>query len=153
MLPSRPAEAAFLTPDEKGWITTYCYFVQPQAKCLTVRPLCDWQIECLKAKRSADRREQEECNGYDSGLRRRHHHTDRPRTALDERLNSTGVNVVMSRLTDQYITVVAEDALDKFMVKNWPDDQLFSDLVMGLIERARTGGRSVRALGEIVALL
>jgi MEDS: MEthanogen/methylotroph, DcmR Sensory domain len=68
-------------------------------------------------------------------------------------LNATGVNVAMRRLTDQYITVVAEEALETFMVKNWPDDELFSKFVMGLIERAGAGGRSVRAFGEMVALL
>jgi MEDS: MEthanogen/methylotroph, DcmR Sensory domain len=73
--------------------------------------------------------------------------------ALDDRLNSTGVNVAMTRLLDQYITVVAQEALDTFMVKQWPDDRLFFELVMGLINRARAGGRPVRAFGEMVALL
>jgi hypothetical protein len=73
--------------------------------------------------------------------------------ALEERLNATGVNVTMRRLTDQYITVLAEDALETFMVKNWPDDERFSKFVMGLIERAGAGGRPVRAFGEMVALL
>jgi hypothetical protein len=73
--------------------------------------------------------------------------------ALDQRLNSTGVNVAMTRLLDQYITLIADEALDKFMVNHWPDDRLFSDLVMGLIERARANGRPVRAFGEMVALL
>ena len=73
--------------------------------------------------------------------------------ALDLRLNHTGVHVAMSRLTDQYITMVAEEALEKFMVKQWPDDQLFFNLVTELIERARSSGRPVRAFGEMVALL
>lgn|SRR5579863_9306964 len=73
--------------------------------------------------------------------------------ALDARLNSTGVNVAMTRLTDQYITLVADEVLEKFMVKQWPDEQLFSNFITELIERARSGGRSVRAFGEMVALL
>ena len=39
------------------------------------------------------------------------------------------------------------------MVKQWPDDNLFSDFVTDLIERARAKGRRVRAFGEMVALL
>lgn len=73
--------------------------------------------------------------------------------ALDDRLNATGVNVAMSRLTQHYITVDAEEALGKFMVNGWPDDHLFLEFVMGLIERAGEDGRRVRAFGEMVALL
>jgi MEDS: MEthanogen/methylotroph, DcmR Sensory domain len=73
--------------------------------------------------------------------------------AIDVRLNSTGVNVAITRLTDQYITMVADEVLEKFMVKQWPDDQLFFDFVTRLIERARSDGRPVRAFGEMVALL
>jgi hypothetical protein len=73
--------------------------------------------------------------------------------ALDDRLNATGVNVAMVRLTDQYITVNAEDALDQFMVNKWPDEELFFKFVTGLIERASADGRRVRAFGEMVALL
>jgi MEDS: MEthanogen/methylotroph, DcmR Sensory domain len=72
---------------------------------------------------------------------------------LDDRLNATGVNVDMSRLTEQYITVDAEEALSRFMIKRWPDDHLFLEFVMGLIDRAVADGRRVRAFGEMVALL
>ena len=58
-----------------------------------------------------------------------------------------------ARSKDQYITLVAEEALAIFMVKQWPDDKLFSDLVTELITRARANGRPVRAFGEMVALL
>jgi hypothetical protein len=73
--------------------------------------------------------------------------------ALDDRLNATGVNVAMRRLMDQYITVDAEEALDRFMVRKWPDETLFSKFVLGLIECAAADGRRVRAFGEMVALL
>ena len=73
--------------------------------------------------------------------------------ALEKRLEETGVNVATARSHDQYLTMVAEDALAKFMVNQWPDDQLFADFVSDLITRARAKGRRVRAFGELVALL
>jgi hypothetical protein len=73
--------------------------------------------------------------------------------ALEERLDASGVDVATARSLDQYITLEAEAALARFMVKQWPDDKLFSDLVTELITRARANGRRVRAFGEMVALL
>jgi hypothetical protein len=72
---------------------------------------------------------------------------------LDERLSASNVDVATARSKDQYITLVAEEALAMFMVKQWPDDKLFSDLVTELITRARANDRHVRAFGEMVALL
>src|SRR6202790_5799549 len=73
--------------------------------------------------------------------------------ALEERMNALGVDVATARLQDQYITVLAEDALAKFMVRGWPDDNLFANLVTQLITRGRAKNRRVRAFGEMVALL
>jgi hypothetical protein len=73
--------------------------------------------------------------------------------ALEERLEASSVEVATARSQDQYITLVAEEALARFMVKQWPDDQLFGDLVTELITRARANNRRVRAFGEMVALL
>ena len=72
---------------------------------------------------------------------------------LEERLAASSVDVATARSQDQYITLEAEEALARFMVKQWPDDKLFSDFVTDLIERARVKGRHVRAFGEMVALL
>jgi hypothetical protein len=72
---------------------------------------------------------------------------------LEERLAASSVDVATARSHDQYITLEAEEALAMFMVKQWPDDKLFSDLVTELITRARANGRRVRAFGEMVALL
>jgi hypothetical protein len=72
---------------------------------------------------------------------------------LEERLAASSVDVATARSQDQYITLEAEEALARFMVKQWPDDILFSDFVTDLIERARVKGRRVRAFGEMVALL
>jgi MEDS: MEthanogen/methylotroph, DcmR Sensory domain len=73
--------------------------------------------------------------------------------ALEERLQASSVDVATAQSQDQYITLEAEEALDRFMVKQWPDDRLFGDFVNGLITRARTNSRRVRAFGEMVALL
>ena len=47
----------------------------------------------------------------------------------------------------------AQETLSKFMVKGLPDEELFTQVVTGLLERARNGGRRVRAFGEMVAVL
>jgi MEDS: MEthanogen/methylotroph, DcmR Sensory domain len=73
--------------------------------------------------------------------------------ALDQRLQASGVDLQAAKLQDQYITALAEEALAKFMVNNWPDDQLFFNFVAELTARAQNGGRRVRAFGELVALL
>jgi hypothetical protein len=72
--------------------------------------------------------------------------------ALEVRLNEL-VDMVRVRSEDRYITVRADEALNLFMVAHWPDDQLFTRFVTGVITRARANGRSVRAFGEMVALL
>ena len=64
-----------------------------------------------------------------------------------------GVDIPLARSADQYIALLAEEALARFMVKQWPDDELFAHLVTELINRARAKGRRVRAFGEMVALL
>jgi hypothetical protein len=73
--------------------------------------------------------------------------------ALEERLVAFGVDIPLARSADQYIALLAEEALARFMVKRWPDDELFAHLVTELINRARAKGRRVRAFGEMVALL
>ena len=73
--------------------------------------------------------------------------------ALEARLTAQGVDVWAARGRDQYIPLDAEDALSQFLVKGWPDAELFEQLVTGLLTRARRNGRRVRAFGEMVALL
>jgi MEDS: MEthanogen/methylotroph, DcmR Sensory domain len=73
--------------------------------------------------------------------------------ALEQRLCDSGVDVEAMRSRNQYIDMLAEQALAKFMVKRWPDDQLFSAFVTDVISVARTNGCRVRAFGEMVALL
>src|SRR6266545_1929676 len=74
-------------------------------------------------------------------------------SALEDRLSAQGVDVDAARSQDQYIPVDAEGTLSKFIVRGWPDDGLFTQLISELIARARRNGRRVRALGEMVAVM
>lgn len=73
-------------------------------------------------------------------------------SALNQRLTARGFNVEAARLRQQYITLDANESLAKFMVKGWPDEQLFNKFFAELV--IRTGNtRRVRAFGEMVAIL
>jgi MEDS: MEthanogen/methylotroph, DcmR Sensory domain len=73
--------------------------------------------------------------------------------ALEKRLSGFMFGMAAYRFEGAYIAVDAGVALGKFMVKDWPDDELFLDFIMGLVSRASADGRRVRAFGEMVALL
>jgi hypothetical protein len=72
---------------------------------------------------------------------------------LEQRLAKSGIDLASALLDERYIVLEAEAALAGFMRKNWPDDQLFAEMVANLIRRASRKGRGVRAFGEMVALL
>ena len=74
-------------------------------------------------------------------------------SALNGRLSARGFNLDAARARDQYIPLEAKEILAKFIVRGWPDDKLFEQLVSDLIVRARGNGRPVRAFGEMVAVL
>jgi hypothetical protein len=73
--------------------------------------------------------------------------------SLEQRLLDADVDLVSAILEDRFIALDAETALTRFMVRHWPDDELFGDLVNRLILRASVRNRRVRAFGEMVALL
>jgi hypothetical protein len=72
--------------------------------------------------------------------------------ALTERL-AAGIDVEAARARDQFITLDAEETLNLFMKNGWPDDERFFRLVNGLLKRAKSSGRKVRAFGEMVAVM
>jgi hypothetical protein len=72
-------------------------------------------------------------------------------SALNSRLEANGFDLEGAQNHQLYITVDANEALQKFMLKDWPDEALFNHFVHRIIERAH--GRPIRAFGEIVALL
>ncbi len=73
-------------------------------------------------------------------------------SALNQRLTARGFNVEAVRLRQQYIALDANEALAKFIVKGWPDEQLFNKFVADLVMRT-SNKRRVRAFGEMVAIL
>ena len=73
--------------------------------------------------------------------------------ALNNRLKSQNMDLVSAQSQDRYIPLDAQETLSKFMVKSSPDEELFTEVVTGLLERARNGGRRVRAFGEMVSVL
>ena len=72
---------------------------------------------------------------------------------LEQRLSDSGIDVAAARSRHQYIDMLANEALLKFMVNGWPDDQLFNNFVTEIISLARKQNQRVRAFGEMVAIL
>jgi hypothetical protein len=73
--------------------------------------------------------------------------------ALEDRLTARGIDVGAASWREQYISLDVEETLAKFMVRGWPDDDRFAQLITTLLARARKNGRRVRAFGEMVAIL
>jgi hypothetical protein len=69
------------------------------------------------------------------------------------RLESMGVDCTYLIRTQQYIPLVAEEILARFMVNDWPDENLFMTAIAEVIQTAKKDGRRVRAFGEMVAIL
>jgi hypothetical protein len=79
--------------------------------------------------------------------------TSEHRAELDRRLAAMGVDVESAQARDQFISLDAKQVLSRFMVNGWPDDARFKAVIGEILDRARQGGREVRAFGEMVALL
>jgi hypothetical protein len=73
--------------------------------------------------------------------------------SLNDKLSNYGISVDTLIEDDRYIPVNAEEILDKFMVNNWPDEELFDKAVSSLIKRGTCRDRRIRAFGEMVAIL
>ena len=74
-------------------------------------------------------------------------------TALRERLSQKELSVVELIADDQLIFLDAEETLSKFMVNGWPEAMLFDETISAIVKRATNRNRSLRAFGEMVALL
>ena len=79
--------------------------------------------------------------------------TPRHLSALNRQLLQRGSKIAAAMRSEQYLALDAEAMLSIFMVKGWPDDELFNSFVTGILGRATRDGRRVRAFGEMVALL
>ena len=73
--------------------------------------------------------------------------------ALNERLAALGHAVSSLISKTQYIPLDAEETLSKFMVNDWPDENLFNQVISEVIVKAKGNNRKVRAFGEMVAIL
>jgi len=73
--------------------------------------------------------------------------------ALNSRLTSYGLHVNSLISEERYIPLNAEETLSKFMVNDWPDEELFMQTVSKLLEKAGKKERRIRAFGEMVAIL
>jgi hypothetical protein len=69
------------------------------------------------------------------------------------RLKEDGLDVDKLVRDDQLITLDASETLSRFMVDNWPDEELFIKTITSVINRGVCKKRKVRAFGEMVALL
>src|ERR1700687_1699388 len=83
--------------------------------------------------------------------------TKAPGDGLARRLRAAGLDIARAIETGRYIPLDAEETLSKFMLEGWPDAARFSELVGGVMERAKSAAqgadRRVFAFGEMVALL
>ena len=70
---------------------------------------------------------------------------------LETRLFLNGINPDAARESGLYIPLDAKETLARFMVYGLPDETSFRQLLISLIERAKSN--RIRALGEMVALL
>ena len=73
--------------------------------------------------------------------------------AVDLRLRKHGIDPAKARRDDAYVSVDAESVLSQFLIDGWPDEERFHSAITELLLRARGTGRSVRAFGEMVAVL
>ncbi len=75
------------------------------------------------------------------------------RAAVDERLRGDGLDLNSARASGDYVELEAVDTLGQIMADGQPDPHRFAEVVGTVIARAADGRRSVRAFGEMVALL
>lgn len=94
------------------------------------------------------------CNGLNHGDAAVVIATEGHRRGLETRLAARGVDVAGYVQRGRYIALDAEQTLARFMVNGWPDDDLFTSVIQGILRQARgTDGRRIVAFGEMVALL
>jgi hypothetical protein len=73
--------------------------------------------------------------------------------AVEEKLNGYGVFVRSLIEEERYIALDAHETLSKFMINDWPDEELFIKTISSVIEKGTCRQRKVRAFGEMVAIL
>ncbi|HEY0584686.1 MAG TPA: MEDS domain-containing protein [Pseudoduganella sp.] len=79
--------------------------------------------------------------------------TPEHRAALAGRLERNGINVAVAASSGQYIVRDARACLARFMFDGWPAESRFYAMIEELLAKAREKHPTVRAFGEMVALL
>lgn len=72
--------------------------------------------------------------------------------ALRQQLPLRGFNLAGTHKRQQYIALDAREALAKFMVRGWPDEQRFGQFVSTILAQARCEGQRVRVFSEMAAV-
>ncbi len=75
------------------------------------------------------------------------------RDGLDASLRQAGVDVASSNAAGKYVSLDASEMLSTFMVNGSPDSGRFADVMGNVLTGVSNGRHSVRAFGEMVALL
>ena len=75
------------------------------------------------------------------------------RESIERRLKARGIDVTAETNRGFYVALDAAETLSKFMVDGSPDPQRFAEVVGGMVRQLTSGGRRLRAFGEMVALL
>ncbi|MEX2231402.1 MAG: MEDS domain-containing protein [Cyclobacteriaceae bacterium] len=73
--------------------------------------------------------------------------------SLNQLLKTAGIDVQKLRANNQYIPLDCDESLSRFMVNEWPDENLFNQFVSDILVKAKAKGRKVKAFGEMVATL
>ncbi|WP_028104680.1 MEDS domain-containing protein [Pseudoduganella violaceinigra] len=79
--------------------------------------------------------------------------TPEHREALDRRIERNGIDSAAAAERGQYIVRDARASLARFMFDGWPAEARFHAMVEELLAKARERHPTVRAFGEMVALL
>ena len=79
--------------------------------------------------------------------------TPEHRLAVEERMAGAGVDVSAARASGDYLALDAEETLNRLVSGSRPDRARFELVIGGLIHRATSCGRAVRACGELAAML
>lgn len=72
---------------------------------------------------------------------------------IEKNLTLFGLDLELAIKNDNYIALDAETTLSKFMVNNIPDENLFFEVIGGIITRASRKGKNITVFGEMVAIL
>jgi hypothetical protein len=75
------------------------------------------------------------------------------RSAIETRLAEAGIDLPAAAASGSYQAADARETVSRFMAADRPDRADFDSVIGGLIARACSSGRPVRAYGEMVALL